>query len=143
MSKALKNSEHYIQLLAKSGLKRRKALLNQATHEELKGLCEICLNILKGNIPLSENNFRKLKRNSNTIKVLDNSKIPLRVKKRVVSQKGGFLGTVVFLGYTSLVKTLAEMKCCKKMVLVPEDQCNLLVKAQVHDIPPAVKKSVQ
>ena len=35
------------------------------------------------------------------------------------------------------------MKCCKKMVLVPEDQCNLLLKDQVHDIPPAVKKSVQ
>ena len=29
------------------------------------------------------------------------------------------------------------------MVLVPEDQCNLLLEAQVHDIPPAVKKSVQ
>ena len=35
------------------------------------------------------------------------------------------------------------MKCCKKMVLVPKDQCNLLLKAQVQDIPPAVKKSVQ
>ena len=35
------------------------------------------------------------------------------------------------------------MKCCKKMVLVAKDQCNLLLKAQVHDIPPAVKKSVQ
>ena len=29
------------------------------------------------------------------------------------------------------------------MVLVPEDQYNLLLKAQVHDIKPAVKKSVQ
>ena len=109
MSKALKNSEHYIQLLAKSGPKRRKALLIQATHEELKGLCEICLNILKGNIPHSDNNFRKFKRDSNTIKVLANSKIPLRVKKRVVSQKGGFSGHSGILGYTSLVKTLAEM----------------------------------
>ena len=29
------------------------------------------------------------------------------------------------------------------MVLVPKDQCNLLLKAQVQDIPPAVKKSAQ
>ena len=108
MSKALKNSEHYIQLLAKSGPKRRKALLNQATHEELKGLCEICLNIFKGNIPLSDNNFRKLKRNSNTIKVLASSKIPLRVKKRVVSQKGGFLGTVASLAKPLLPKLLLK-----------------------------------
>ena len=107
MSKALKNSEHYIQLLAKSGPKRRKALLNQVTHEELKGLCEICLNILKGNIPLSDN-FRKLKRNSNMIKVLASSKIPLRVKKRVVSQKGGFLGTVASLAIPLLSKLLLK-----------------------------------
>ena len=29
------------------------------------------------------------------------------------------------------------------MVLVPENQCNLLLKAQERDITPAVKKSVQ
>ena len=96
MSKALKNREHYIQLVVKSGPKREKALLNQATHEELKGLCEICLNILR-NISLSDNNFRKLKRSSKTIKVLGHSKISMRFKKWVVSQKGGFLGTVASL----------------------------------------------
>ena len=104
MSKALKNSEHYIQLSAKSGPKRRKALLNQATHEELKGLCEICLNILKANMPLSDNNFRKLTRNSNTIKVLANSKIPLRV----AIQKGGLLGTVASLAIPLLSKLLLK-----------------------------------
>ena len=35
------------------------------------------------------------------------------------------------------------MNCFKKMVLVLKDQCNLLLKAQVQDIKPAVKKSVQ
>ena len=70
--------------------KRRKGLLNQATQEELKGLCEICLNILKANIPLSYNNFRKLKRNSKTLKVLANSKILLMLKS------GWLVGRVVF-----------------------------------------------
>ena len=108
MSTALKTSEHYIQLLAKSGPKKRKALLIQATHEELKRLCEICLNILKGNIPLSDNNFRKLKRKSYTIKVLTNSKIPFRVKKRMVSHKGGFLGTMASLAIPLLSKLLLK-----------------------------------
>ena len=75
------------------------------------------------------------------IKVLANSKIPLRVKKWVVSQKGDFLGTLASLAI-SLVKAFAVMKCCKKIVLVPEDQCSLLLKAHVQDIPPVVKKSV-
>ena len=91
MSKALKNSEHYIQLLAKCGLKRK-----------------ICFNILKVYIPLSENNFRKLKMNSKTIMMLANSKIPFRVKKRVVSQKGGFPGTVASLAITLLSKLLLK-----------------------------------
>ena len=52
--------------------------------------------------------------------VLANSKIPLRVKKWVVSQKGDFPGTLASLAI-SLVKAFAEMKCSKKMALVPED----------------------
>ena len=105
MSKAL---NIYIQHLVKSGPKRKKALLNQATHEELQGLCETRFNIFKGNIPLSHNNFRKFKINTKTNKVLANSKIPLRVKKRVVNQKGGFLGTVTSQAIPLLSRLLLE-----------------------------------
>lgn len=94
MSKSLKNSEPYLQLLARSSFKRRKSLLNQATRGELKSLCEICLNILKGNIPLDDKNFKKLKRNRQTIKVLANKRVPIKVKREILGQKGGFLGTV-------------------------------------------------
>ena len=61
----------------------------------------------------------------------------------MVSQKGWFSEHSGILRYTSLVKTIAEMKCCRKMVLVPRDQCSLLLKAQVQDIPPVIKKSIQ
>ena len=89
-----------------------------ATHAELKGLCEICLNILKGNIPLSDNNFKKLKRNSK--KVLANSNIPLRVNKRVVSQKGGFLGTVASSAIPILSKLLKKRNAVKRWFWSPK-----------------------
>lgn len=107
MSKALEKSEPYIRLLARSGPKRRKLLLNQATKEELKSLCEICLNILKGNIPLDDNNFRRLKRNKSTIKTLANKRISLKVKKDIVNQRGGFLGTVASIALPLLASLFA------------------------------------
>ena len=108
MSKALENSEPYIRLLARSSAKRRKLLLNQATREELKSLCEICLNILKGNIPLGDTNFRRLNRNCNTIKALANKRISLKIKKGIVNQKGGFLGTVASIALPLLASLFTQ-----------------------------------
>ena len=108
MSKALEKSEPYIRLLARSSAKRRKLLLNQATREELKSLCEICLNILKGNISLDDKNFRRLKRNRNTIKALANKRISLKIKKGIVNQKGGFLGTVASIALPLLASLFTQ-----------------------------------
>ena len=95
--------------------------MNQATHEELKKLCEICLNILKENIPVSENNFRKLKRSS---------------------KKGGFLAPDI-IGYTSPVKTLAEMKSCKKMVPGPQRSMQFVTEISGARYPTCFNKSVE
>lgn len=108
MSKALKNSEYYLRLLAKSSPRRRKVLLDHVNKEELKSLCEICLNILKGNISLDAKNFRRLKRNRQTIKVLANSKVPIKVKRQVVNQKGGFLGTLASVALPLLVSLFTK-----------------------------------
>ena len=108
MSKAFKNSEYYLRLLAKSSPRRKKLLLSQASKEELKSLCEICLNILKGNIPLDDRNFKRLKRNRQTIKVLANSKVPIKVKRQVVNQKGGFLGTVASIAIPLLMSLFTK-----------------------------------
>lgn len=108
MSKALKNSESYLRLLAKSNGKRRKVLLDQATREELKSLCEICLNILKGNLPLDNRNFKHLKRNRQTIKLLANSKVPIKIKRQALNQKGGFLGNIASIALPLLVSLFSK-----------------------------------
>ena len=68
MSKRLQMNESFLHLLARSSAKRRKFLLKQATKEELASLFEICLNILRGNLPLSPHMHTQLKRERNTFK---------------------------------------------------------------------------
>ena len=94
MSKRIKAQQPFLHLLARSGPQRRKSLLKQATKDELSSLFEICLNILKGNIPLDSKTYKKFKRQSSLLRTLSNKKVSLKRKKRLVNQKGGFIGAI-------------------------------------------------
>ena len=102
----LKASEPFLNLPARSSAKRRKALLSQVTRNELKSLCEICLNILKGNIPLDDKTFHKLKRYKSKLRTLADKKTPLAEKKKIVNQHGGFVGTVAAIALPLLASLL-------------------------------------
>ena len=73
---------YFLHLLARSSAKRRKFLLKQATKEELASLFEICLNILRGNLPLSPHMHKKLKRERNTLRKLADKKFPSSKRKK-------------------------------------------------------------
>ena len=51
MSQRIEITEAFFRLLAKSSAAKRKILLAGATNEQLKGLFEICLNLIRGNLP--------------------------------------------------------------------------------------------
>ena len=95
MNKKLLAQEPFLRLLARSGSKRRKRLLQQAPKDELTSLFEICLNIIRGNIPLNSTHYKKLKRHRTLLRTLGDKSVSLQRKKRLVNQKGGAIGTVV------------------------------------------------
>ena len=95
MDKRLLAQEPFLRLLSRSSPKRRKRLLQQATKDELTVLFEICLNILKGNIPLNNTVFKKLKRHKGILRTLGSKKVALTHKKKIANQNGGAIGTVV------------------------------------------------
>ena len=68
-------------LLTRSSAKRRKVLLRQASKKELTALFEICLNIIKGNIPLNSTQFKKLKKHQRVIRILSDKKVPYEKKE--------------------------------------------------------------
>ena len=103
MSKRLRMNEPFLHLLGRSSAKLRNFLLKQATKEELASLFEICLNILRGNLPLSPHMHNKLKRERNTLRKLADKKISLKQKKKVINQKG-FLGTIASIALPLLAQ---------------------------------------
>ncbi len=108
MSKRLQNNQPFLHLLSRSSAKRRKALVKQATKDELAALFEICFNILRGNLPLNSYMKKKLKKERHTIRTLADKKVPNHKKKKVVQQKGGFLGTIAGLALPLLASLLLK-----------------------------------
>jgi hypothetical protein len=72
--------------------KKAKKKLFQ-TSEFVKCICEVCMNILKGNVPLKKAQKAKLHRMKNIVRRLGkkNKKSSLKSKKKFLIQKGGSL----------------------------------------------------
>lgn len=76
--KRLRKNRNYLRLLLKATPRQRRALIRSANTEQISCLCEICLNILGGNIPVNVKKFKKFK---NTLRKLANSSTKNSTKK--------------------------------------------------------------
>ena len=95
MTRRLKDNAHTLRVLSKASPKQRKAILQYANNDLIKCLCECALNILKGTVPLTSAQKKKLQRHKNHLRALADKKTPLVKRKRVLVQKGGFLGSLI------------------------------------------------
>lgn len=87
--KNIQRQYHFLQMLARSHPRQRHALLKSANNAQIESVCEICLNILNGNIPA---NAAKLRRYKNLLRMLSKKSSSLQKKKQIlVNQSGGFL----------------------------------------------------
>src|SRR3989442_13281123 len=95
MSHTLKKFTPYLRVLQKSSPKVRKALMKKhCSPEFVKCICECVKNVLVGNVSLSPEHKRRLKRHKRSLRRLVLKKTPLSEKKRIV-QSGGFLGALL------------------------------------------------
>lgn len=109
MSKRLGKNQPFLHMLSRTkSTRRRKALIKQATRDELATLFEICFNILRGNLPLKSHMKKKLKRERHTLRTLADKKISLKHKKKVANQKGGLLGTVASIALPLIASLLLK-----------------------------------
>lgn len=89
MGEALKRKD-YLSLLSKSkSKKRRDALINLATSQEILAIVECILNILQGNVKIPAGQFKKLKRHKNILRDLVRRKTSIKKKRSILKQKGG------------------------------------------------------
>lgn len=84
---------HLLHLLSSASPQQRKAILRTANKEQIKSICEICQNLLSGNIPVS---IKKLRTHRKIIRQLADKKIPFSKKRKLfLNQTGGFLPFVI------------------------------------------------
>ena len=108
MSRRLEITENFAYKLAESTRKERKELLKNATEEQLKGLFEICLNLISGNLPMDTVEFQRFKRHKNTLTALASKKVPMYKKRRIINQKGGFLSSVATFALPLLAQLIQQ-----------------------------------
>lgn len=89
--------EHFplLEFLCQCSKSHRSLIINRANSKLINCLCECALNVLSGNVPLTQEEKKKktLKRYRHTLRQLCQRKVPIKQKKKILTQQGG--GTVL------------------------------------------------
>jgi hypothetical protein len=95
MSQTLKKHSHFLRVLQKSSPKVRNKLAKEhCSYDFIKCICECAKNVLVGNVPLTPEHKRQLKRHKHSLRKLTLKKTSMKTKKKIV-QSGGFLGALL------------------------------------------------
>jgi len=95
MTKRIAHNKFFLQALQKSKAMKRKGIIQNASKDNINALSEVALNTLLGNVPLSDQHKKKLKRHRFSIRNLAKAKVSLKNKKDFLIQKGGFLPLLI------------------------------------------------
>jgi hypothetical protein len=99
-----RSSYHILHVLKTACPKLRKGIISNCD-KRLSDISECILNVLNGNINLSDSTKRKLKKYKTSLRTLVDKRKPLSAEKRVIIQKGGFLLPLL----TAVLPTLASL----------------------------------
>lgn len=119
MNKSIQNilkHKDYLNLIANAKPKYRKTIINSADRQLIKAICEGTLNLLNGNIPLSDENKQLLNKfKSKLRKLIKESNFA--EKKKILNQRGGFLNILIpaiIGGLASVVNNLVDKSISNK-----------------------------
>ena len=89
--------KHYPDLkkLCKCSPKSRKKFLSNCSDDFIKNLCDCVVNVLKGNIKVSKYHHKKLSKKKAILRRLARKSISLKTKRKIFTQHGGFLGSLL------------------------------------------------
>ena len=93
-NKKLKNTFETVRFLSVATPRAQKKLIKKGDKKFINCISECCLNILKGNVPLTIKEKKALKKHKNKLRALVNKNISVEKKKKIV-QTGGFLSTLL------------------------------------------------
>ena len=92
--KHAKKSFDKVRLLTLATPSARKQIIQKADREFVDCLSACCNNILKGNVPLTQKEKKKLSTHKQKLRKVAQKTVSLKDKKKII-QTGGFLGAIL------------------------------------------------
>lgn len=106
--KRLKVHKHTLHVLKNCSPQVRKSIVSSASPELIKCLCEICVNMLNGNVKISKSNKKNLNGYKNHLRKLISNRLNIKAKKKLLVQKGGFLPVLLGALLSGVIGNLIE-----------------------------------
>lgn len=94
MSDRIRRHASSLKRLPRSSKKNREKILDEGGRELLDCISECCLNVIKGNVPLTERQFQLLRRRKKNLAAVARKKTSQKEKRQII-QSGGFLGVLL------------------------------------------------
>jgi len=91
MSKIFQKNKKLLEVVSECKKKLRNSIILHSDNDFILTIIECVLNIMNGNVKLNDDNFKILKPYNKTFKKLLKKKISLHEKRKIITQKGGFL----------------------------------------------------
>ena len=95
--------------LAKCSPKDCSHLIGSGSDDLIAALSEICHNLLVGNIPLSDKQLDKLRESADVLREVGKKSTPIKKKRRVLVQEGGFLIPALIGMALPLIKSILRI----------------------------------
>ena len=103
---------HVLCVLAKAKPKVVKYILANSDKSLLRAISECSYNVLRGRVALTSSQKQRLNRYKTALRTLTQKRTSL-VRKRALSQKGGFLGTLLGAVAPLLIQTIGGLIAAK------------------------------
>lgn len=81
---------------------RRNKLIDVADGSEIRAVSECIKNILEGNVPVSNRHLKQMKQYKTLLRSLAKRCYPIKSKKKILKQKGGFVAALLPLAMSAL-----------------------------------------
>lgn len=104
----IKNNLELLKVVSKCKKNLRCDIIKKGSKDFILSICELVDNLLRNNIKLSKSEYEKMYKYKPTLRKIV-KKSPLKQKKRLISQKGGFLQFLIPAAITALGSIISDV----------------------------------
>ena len=94
-SSVIRRNEDILRYLCRAPPSVRQQLIAKLPKSVVDGFSEVAVNLFAGNVPLNAGQKRRIRRHKDRLRYLASRSTPLQKKRKLLQQKGGFLGALI------------------------------------------------